>query len=169
MFFGKKKDDRYRIVVTSTVHPSPVELKRSYDRLNECFLHSRPFDLHESLQGLVPTAGEKLAMLKKFAFSSNTCEVLDWAEENGYRPAFPWEREAFAKANPNLQNSFPIVDVGSHLHQGGRHFVPILDDGGLVSDEGGPLRPGRTLDVGIEDYWSDPWDATHRFLLIKKE
>ncbi len=82
---------------------------------------------------------------------SLTKQVITWGKENGYRLAFPTEREAFSKANRDLQRLFSIMDLGSFVHDDDYRLVPVLHE----------LEGERYLGHGSLDDGSE-----HRFVFI---
>ena len=104
--------DHYLINVTSIKTPTYAELCTAYDHV--CIHWDETdsiLELHESLQAVEPTIGEKVVFLKKFDGKATGKRVVAWAEKNGYRLAFPAEREAFAKVNPELQLQLSLIHI----------------------------------------------------------
>lgn len=157
-------EHHFRITVTSTVSPSYAELVSAYDWVSSMWDESKfKLELHESLRKLKPSKGDRVVFVKKFDDAMTREKVIAWAKENGYRLAFPAEREAFSKVKPDLQREFSIVDLGSSLFIGqrwyviGQHwYVPLLR--GI---EGG----GRYL---VDNCLVREWNTNHRFLLVRE-
>lgn len=149
--------EHYCIVVTSTVIPTYAELCQAYDRVSDVLDESRHIlRLHESLREVMPVSGDKIVFLKKFHRKTTSEKAIKWAHANGYRLAFPAEREAFTKAHPNLQRYFWIVDLGSFIviRQGRREAVVLYGCDGRRH---------------LRDFWfGDEWDNGHRFLFVRK-
>ncbi len=76
-------------------------------------------------------------------------------EDNLWRPATLAEGLAYAAKNPTLRFVNPIILLGSVAEVGGRRRVPCLCKG---SSE-------RRLDLS---WWDDGWDASCRFLRVRK-
>jgi hypothetical protein len=148
--------DHYRITVTSTATPTYAELCKAYDWVSELWDESKfTLELHVSLRKLTPSTGDKIIFLQKFNRATTSEDAIAWGQTRGYRPAFPCEREAFSKANPDLQKKFWIVDLGSFALYGGRRGVSVLcGDGGE-----------RDLGCGWFDY---EWDTDDRFLFVRE-
>lgn len=153
------KPHRYRITVASAVLPTYADLIVNYGEGNVSELwdeSKRKLELHESLRELTPPTGEVTVFVKKFDRPTTSEKAIKWADEHGYRLCFPWEREAFSKANPDLQRKFWIVDLGSFaLGDGGGRYVPDLHE-----------LDGRRCLVG--DWFGREWDASCRFLFASK-
>jgi hypothetical protein len=146
----------FRITVTSVKHPIYTELKAAYDWVSDFWDESKyPLELHESLREIEATAGDKVVFLKKFVQFIKCEQAIEWGKAHGYRLAFPAEREAFAKANPDLQREFLIVDLGSFAVSGGRRYVPVL------------ARPDGKRDLSSR-WLDDEWDAGYRFLFVRE-
>ncbi|QQR60351.1 hypothetical protein IPH19_02955 [Candidatus Uhrbacteria bacterium] len=148
--------DHYRITVTSTTNPAFADLKLAYDWVSDVWNESEyMLELHKSLREITPSVGDKVVFLKKFDRASTSEQAIEWAKGNGYRLAFPAEREAFSKANPGLQRKFWIVDLGSFIDSGGnRRYVPVLS--------------GRGDERGLGNRWFElEWDADRRFLFVR--
>lgn len=112
-------------------------------------------NLHESLREIVAPTGEVTLFVKKFDRATTSEKAIKWADEHNYRLVFPWEREAFSKANPDLQRKFWIVDLGSFVVYDVYRCVPVLRQ----------LGGKRSLD----SYWFGyEWLAGYRFLFASK-
>ncbi|QQR60353.1 hypothetical protein IPH19_02965 [Candidatus Uhrbacteria bacterium] len=149
--------DHYRITVTSTAIPAYAGLIANYgDGVSRVWCEGDyKLELHESLRELEPTTGDKVVFIKKFDRHTSSEEAIEWGKSHGYRPAFPCEREAFSKANPDIQRKFWIVDLGSFLVDDGGRYVPVL----CGSDGGRDL--GRYL-------FGNEWHADVRFLFVRE-
>ena len=145
--------NHFRIMVTSTELPKYAKLCEAYDFVSELWNESQfTLKLHESLREITPSSGEKVVLVKKFNRAIWTKQVITWGKENGYRLAFPTEREAFSKANRDLQRLFSIMDLGSFVHDDDYRLVPVLHE----------LEGERYLGHGSLDDGSE-----HRFLFIR--
>jgi hypothetical protein len=146
----------YRITVTSTATPTYAELCKAYDWVSELWDESKfTLELHVSLRKLTPSTGDKIIFLQKFDRDTTSEDAIAWGQTRGYRLAFPAEREAFTKANPDLQKKFWIVDLGSFALHGDHRLVPVLNE-----DDG-------ERDLG--HYWfDDGWDAVNCFLFVRE-
>lgn len=82
--------------------------------------------LHASLKGLKPRRGRRRACLKSFPLWVTNRQVLAWARRNGYRPAFPLERETLFETLPTLMSGTWIVDLGTVERKGGHRFSPVV-------------------------------------------
>jgi hypothetical protein len=147
--------DHYRITVASTATPTYGDLESAYDWVSDLWNESKyALELHESLREITPSTGDKVVFVKKFDRATASEKAIAWGKGHGYRLAFPAEREAFAKANPDLQRKFWIVDLGSFALRGGLRRVPVLYEG----------DGGRRLG----DVWFDGgWGADGRFLFVR--
>jgi hypothetical protein len=147
--------DHYRITVASTAKPTYAELCEAYDWVSDLWNESKyALELHESLRELTPSTCDKVVFVKKFDRATASEKAIAWGKGHGYRLAFPCEREAFSKANPDLQRKFWIVDLGSFALRGGLRRVPVLYEG----------DGGRRLG----DVWFDvERGADGRFLFVR--
>ncbi|MCR4256444.1 MAG: hypothetical protein NUW08_01930 [Candidatus Uhrbacteria bacterium] len=147
----------YRITVTSTATPTYAERKLAYDWVSDVWNKSEfTLELHESLCEIVPSTGDKVVFVKKFDRDTTSDQAIEWAHKNGYRLAFPTEREAFTKANPELQRKVWIVDLGSFLVYDGRRCVPVLH--------------GNDGERGLGRHWFGyGWRASYRFLFVRED
>lgn len=147
--------DHYKITVTSTELPTYAELCEAYDWVSEIWDETKfEQQLHESLRDITPPTGKITVVVKKFDRHTTSEQALEWAAQNGLRPLFPWEREAFSKVNPDLQRKFWLIDLGSFAGDGHRH-VPVL----------GEDDDARRL--GLR-WFGNEWDADYRFLFVSK-
>lgn len=146
----------YRVTVTSTAMPTYVELNLAYDCVSEAWNENKyTLELHESLRELTPSTGEVTTFLKRFGRNTTSERAIEWGKSHGHRLAFPWEREAFSKANPNLQRKFCIVDLGSFIVDDDGWCVPVLYE----------RDGGRNLGY---DWFDDGWFADHCFLFVRE-
>ncbi len=146
----------YRITVASTETPTHAALNAAYDWVSDVWDESKyKLELHESLREVAPPTGEVTVFVKKFDRDTGSEKAIQWADDHGYRLLFPWEREAFAKANPDLQRKFWIVDLGSFIILGGVRVVPVLGGG-----DGERRLGGR--------WFGGEWRAGGRFLFVSK-
>ncbi len=147
----------YRVTLGSTAMPTYADLKSAYDWVSDAWDESKfKLELHESLRNVTPSMGDKVVFLKKFDRKTTSEKAIEWGKSHGYRLSFPAEREAFSKANPDLQRKFWIVDLGSFIVVDGDRGVPVL-----FVDGGGR----RGLDV---DWFDRGWHAGHRFLFVRE-
>ncbi len=148
---GVQIEGLYLIQVESTSMPDKQSLAAAYDTIHGLEYHD--YGIHGSLQKILPSTGEKSAFLKKFDSTVNSQFVVDWAKKNGFRLAFPWEREAFSRKFPDLQRRSWILDLGTCDRR--YHYDSA------VRLSGGPTY-GRTLSIS-----DGRWRKHCRFLLIK--
>lgn len=154
--------DHYLINVRSILHPTAKNLRGFYDSLDE------PWDdqgnpenpgnvpgLHPSLSSIKPKLGRRRAFLKRFDGLMTSDQIVNWAVQNGYRLAFPFEREAFARRYledlPQHRGAtVEILDLGTRA-SGLVHYVPLLYNNnyiytfGAARDEGRHWMPGSTF------------------------
>lgn len=153
------KPHHYTVTIKKAVAPTYADLITNYGKGNVSSLWEESKDkleLHESLRDLTPPTGEVTVFLKKFDQVTTSERAIKWADEHNYRLVFPWERETFSKANPDLQRKFWIVDLGSFsLRGGGRRYVPVLSEG----------DDRRSL---VGSWFDDEWDVSYRFLFASK-
>ena len=106
----------YRIMVESAALPTHADLIANY---GEGHVFPRwdesEIELHESLRKLTPPMGEVTLLLKTFGCPITAEKVIKWADEHNHRLVFPWEREAFFKANLDLRLTLDILDLGSFV------------------------------------------------------
>lgn len=147
-------DCHYSIKLENVARPEPVDLEQAYDWVWSGWLGKS--ELHDSLRKIKCKAGDRAVFLKRFDQASDSDQVITWANANGYRLAFPAEREAFTKANPDLQRQYWIVDLGTFANERDGRGVPLLCGNSTA----------RRLD---HQWFSKEWSADTRFLLIKKD
>lgn len=146
----------YRITVQSIDLPTYADLIANYGEGNVSDVWEKSkykLKLHKSLRKVTPSTGDKIVFVKKFDRAITSEKVIEWGKNNGYRLAFPAEREAFSKANPDLQRKFWIVDLGSFLDGNTNRHIPIL----CGSDN------ERILDFDLFDI---EYGADDRFLFV---
>lgn len=117
--------DHHRFTVASTKSPTFEELKGAYNWLNPGWGKCENVP-HESLRELTPTAGEKIAFIKTFDPGTMIDTMTEWASLNGYRFAFPAEREALTKTYPELQEKSEFMDLGTCYVVSGEHRAALL-------------------------------------------
>ena len=118
----------FKVEITSTETPTYAELCEAYDWVSDLWNEGKyTLELHETLREITPPTGEIEVFVKHFGRIIKSHEAIKWAKANGYRLAFPHEREAFTKANPDLQKRVAwIIDLASiALFFSGRQ-VPVL-------------------------------------------
>jgi len=90
-----------------------------------------------------------------FKLYISTDEALRELDRMDYRPAELHELLAFGEKYPEVQREFPIVALGSVLHDRfGRRFVPSLDRHGS----------GRILNL---DWFEFGWSGIYRFAAVR--
>jgi hypothetical protein len=118
--------DHFRITIKNVPNPIYTALGKAYDWVSGLWHERHAVKLQGSLRELTLSTGDKVVFLKRFDRRVTNSQAIDWAFENGYRLAFPAEREAFSKANPDLQRNFWIVDLGSFALSGNRTYIHVL-------------------------------------------
>jgi hypothetical protein len=150
--------NHYRITVDTTEKPIYADLKATYQYVCDLWDESKyTLELHESLRELTPPTGEVMIFLKKFDDYITSKKAIEWADEHNCRLAFPWEREAFSKANPDLQRKFWIADLGSFVVQGDRNFGRNF-----------PVLCNQVGDRDLGNWSGREWDKRGRFLFVCK-
>lgn len=120
--------DHFRITIKNVPNPIYAALCKSYDWVSGLWHERYAVKLQASLRELTLSTGDKIVFLKKFDRRVTNSQAIDWALENGYRLAFPAEREAFSGANPNLRGRYLIVDLGSFAQRGNRCYIYVLHE-----------------------------------------
>lgn len=167
---GKLPVGHYFIHVKSVANPTTTDLDKFYACLSECWDdQGHPENpnyapcLHQSLRGVTPSLGKKVACLLGFDEPMTVSQVVDYAASNGYRLAFPCEREAFVRRYARLLldergGDLKIIDLG--CHSPGRHpHVPLIE--GIYK----PMGWDASLNACLLN--NDPFGTEFSFLLIK--
>ena len=155
----KLQRNHYQIQVVQTVLPTYAELCGGYSHVSYPWTPDGPApQLHESLRGITPPVGEVVLFLKASrAFNAlSTEDMIAWALKNGYRPVFPWEREAFRKVAPR-RVLLPglIVDLGTFAPMSGeQRYFPIFGDDEAI--------------LGSNMFRPREWNPKDRFLFAVK-
>jgi len=150
--------DHYRIKVVSTASPTFTDLESAYDTVSGAWnerTHAPKISPHLGYARL--TTGDKIVYLQKFDAGLSNDALIRWGFANGFRPAFPVEREAFSSTYPALQREFDIVDLGSStlLHER-FECVPVLT---MDMDEGRHL--------GFHQNLQRPWKRPTYHLFVR--
>jgi hypothetical protein len=164
-------DASYRITVESVKSPTHADLIAHYGEGNFSKLwddRKHFIELHPSLQRVAPPKGEITVLVKVFNDYTYNQEVIEWADENGYRLVFPWEREVFSKTYPKLQEAFDIKDLGTYtmINDGiGPGYSPRLSRGITGFGKNGLMNHSRML---LSSTLAGCADRTTRFLFASK-
>jgi len=148
----------FTVVITSTETPTYAELCEAYDDVyfgRDADEEELPRELHMSLRSVTPQKGKVKFLVKGFSAVVSSNQAFDWARSRNYRLAFPWEREAFAKANPDLQKRFWIVDLGSFTQEW-ELSVPVL----------GEMNQKRALH---ESAYDNEWPNGYTYFLFVRD
>lgn len=151
----KLPSDHFRVKIATAITPAFADLSANYGRVDRSWSKSKNIVIHESLRDFTPPIGKVTIFVKKFNRPTTSDRAIKWTEKHGYRLAFPWEREAFSKANPDLQRKSIIVDLGTINLCGIYRFVPVLSE----------INGRRYLS---SNWYIYPWDADIRFLFAVK-
>lgn len=128
-----------RVNIPSTEHPTSEDLRRRYHAVDELWINSSP-DVGK-LAGFVdvplPDGGHPtgeivmcvrtIPRVRYVTFAA----ARNWGLRNGYRFAFPWERDALidqVTANPLILTGITteVVDPGTYVLHSGVKYVPLV-------------------------------------------
>jgi hypothetical protein len=129
----------FQVEVGSTEHPTSVDLLRRYHEVNDLWIRSSPDIGKLAAFGDVclPDGGRPRGTLTmcvrtiprvRYVTFNAACK---WGLRNGYRFAYPWERDALIEqvsADPLTLTGLTteVVDPGSYVMDGGIKHVPMI-------------------------------------------
>ncbi len=120
MYVEPPLKERFKVIVNSTQPSSLEDLRRLYPGRPDLPCHDEMllrFHLDASLESVRPVMGEIECVIKRFKYETviHKDDARTWAKKNGCRYPFPWERDAFFEAHPEIpgQKGDRIVDFGS--------------------------------------------------------